>query len=251
MKITINELKSVIRRIIKESIDELNEYEDYAEPKRKSGRNVSDIGISQEEGRGVENIKAVYNEATEEEKEFWGKWYFNSKENVRTLAERHDIDFVVTAAVVAVLSPGNKWKSNLVAADRVIQMFKNPSLEIAVNAYGSNVVKAMKILKSGDISWVTGPKVSVFLSSLTDPTFTQDMLVLDSHAINIWFGIKRSLKQTPNISSKLRAKILDDYKTAASELGVGLQALQATTWYIWKSLKNAPVIPHTNIQVEV
>ena len=76
MKITLNELKSVIRRIIQESVDELNEYEDYVEPKRKSGRNVSDIGISQEEGRGVENIKAVYNEATEEEKEFWGKWYF-------------------------------------------------------------------------------------------------------------------------------------------------------------------------------
>jgi hypothetical protein len=251
MKISLNELRLIIHNIIQENFEDITEYEDYVEPKRKNNRNISDIGISQDEGRGVANIMAVYNEAEEEEKDFWGRWYYNSKENVQNLAQRHDIDFVVTAAVVAVLSPGNKWKANLVAADNVIQMFKNPEIRKNINAYGKNVEKAIKILESGDIGYVRGPKVSVFLKSLIDPDYTKDALVLDSHAINIWYGIKRNIKMTPTISTKMRMKIMDDYRTAANKLGVGLQALQATTWYIWKSLKNAPEIPHTNIQVEV
>jgi len=228
--------------------ESLNEYETIIEPKRQNPKSTLDLGISTDEGKGVDNIIAVYNEANPEEKEFWGKWYYSASDNVKELASDYEIDFRIAAAVVAVLSPGNKWKDNLLAAEKVIKKFKNPSLNIPINAYGKNVIKALKILETGDVAYVKGPKVSVFFLSLVDPQSV--LLVLDSHAINIWFGIKRSLKQTPNIPKTIRQRMLDDYKTAAEILGISLQSLQAVTWYIWKYTTNPPQVPHTNIEVE-
>ena len=64
---------------------------------------------------------------------------------------------------------------------------KNPS-------YKMNVNKAIKLLKTGDISLVRGPKVTVFFYSLLDPKKVERDLVLDGHAINVWRGVKVPLK---------------------------------------------------------
>jgi hypothetical protein len=217
------------------------------EPKRADPKTLKQLGIRK--NAGVKNIIAVYNEATPEEKNYWGKWYKNAKEDVAELANKYGINFPVAAAVVATLSPGNKWSSNLAAADKLFQKVKDPTLPIKINAYPRQVGTAEKILKTGDIGLVSGPKVSVFFKSLLDPASVEHELVLDSHAINIWRGEKLTLKATKMPSTLARAKMVDDYKKAAEELGVPVQAVQAISWYIWKYTTNPPKIPNIKLPV--
>jgi hypothetical protein len=223
-------------------------FEAIIEPKRTNPKTISQLGIQLD--KGVDNIKAVYNEALPEEKDYWGRWYHNAKEDVKEIADRYEINFPIMAAVTAVLSPGNKWLGNLLAAERVVKKFKDPALEIKINSYPRNIHKALQILQTGDLGLVTGPKVSVFFKSLVDPDSVAHDLVLDSHAINIWRGIKRNIKQTEQPSMETRQKMVSDYKAVASELGIPVQALQAITWYIWKYTTNPPTVPDVILPVE-
>jgi hypothetical protein len=67
-------------------------------------------------------------------------------------------------------------------------------------------------------------------------------MVLDGHAINIWKGEKIRLKGLSTPTGKERTAMIQDYHTAAEQLGVPVQAVQAVTWYIWKYTgKTAPI----------
>lgn len=226
----------------------------FQEPKRKVNLSVRDLGILS--NAGIQNIKAVYNAADADEKEFWGKWYFYAKNNVTNLSDKYDLPLETVAAVVAVLSPGNKWVANLSAANKLIDSYQEAkkdgvNLVIKTNAYPKNIEKAIKILKTGDVSLVTGPKVTIFFKSLVDPTSMSSNLVLDGHAINIWRGEKRKLKGI-RLTNQQRKQMLEDYYTAANELGIPAQSLQAVTWYIWKYTNKAPdVMPSEAIEDQI
>ena len=206
---------------------EITEVSKIDEPKR-----VSSTSLDVVTDGGINNIINVYNEATPEEKLYWGKWYHHAKEEVQELAAQYNISFPVMAAVVAVLSPGNKWKSNLVAAIRVLENHEK------VNSYPRNVILAKKILETGSLALVSGPKVTVFFNSLLDPDLISSQMVLDGHAINIWRGSKVNLKGLKSPSTQERKQMIHDYHEAASQLNVSVQALQAITWYIWKTTKS-------------
>ena len=239
-----NQLKIIIRKIISEVLNE---------PKRKP-KYISDIGIQQD--GGYDNIIKVYNEANEEEKDYWGKWYISANSNVQDLTQEINYyPFNVVAAVVAVLSPGNKWKSNINVAKKILSWKRdNPSSDEfpKVSAYSKNIIKANNILdayennneiSSEEIRQLVygkkGIKVSIFYDSIINPEETEKniKMVADGHAINIWRGIKTKLKGV-HISDSNRKKMLQDYDRAAKELGISVRALQATTWFIWKNLKN-------------
>lgn len=232
-----------------------------------------------ESGAGLRNVIRVFEEATPAEVEYWSDWYYNAHSQVMALAQEYGIDEDVMCGVVAVLSPGNKWVGNLVAARAVVEGYlagerragsvKYDRPGLITNAYTANIDKAIKFLKAGDdgtfdaahISFagvagkgefadgekadedteqeapsITGPKVTVFYESLANPDEVAHKIVTDSHAINIWLGKKKVLKETPAApeGSPLREAIEDDYKKAASRLGLPVQHLQAITWYIWK-----------------
>lgn len=202
-----------------------NEQQVLVEPKREP-KPLDALGI--EPDAGLENILRVYREATPEEAEYWGKWYHNAQSDVEALAAHYGLPFEQVAAVVAALSPGNKWAGNLRAADDVL------SGNYRTNAYPNALVKARQILETGDTSIIQTPKVWVFYQSLLDPDAVSAQMVLDGHAINIWRGAKTPLKGLKAPTTAERAQMLADYQRAAETLGVPVQAVQATTWYIWK-----------------
>lgn len=196
------------------------------EPKREAPKTPEQLGI--EPDAGVENILRVYREATPAEAEYWGRWYRHAGDDVQAMAEHYGLPFEQVAAVVAALSPGNKWAANLRAADDVL------SGNDRTNAYPRNLVKARHILETGDVDVIRTPKVWVFYQSLLDPDLAAQDMVLDGHAINIWRGQKVPLKGLVGPNETERRAMLDDYKRAAAILGVPVQAVQAVTWYIWK-----------------
>ncbi len=216
------------------------------EPKRENPKTTQDLNIFQNDvfkwsTQGRANIKKVYEEASPQERDYWGKWYHNAKNDVQELADEFGKPFEQVAAIVAITSPGNLWRANILAARRVLE-----GAEV-VNTYPANLKKCLQVL-SAESNWgsyVTGPKVSVFYKSLLDPESIKDDMVLDGHAMNIWFGKKIPLKDIPSINNDLRERMVRDYKLVAKELGVPVQAVQAVTWYIWKytssHLSNPPL----------
>jgi hypothetical protein len=221
--------KASIRRFLSEVIQQ--EITKITEPKR-SGLSVDQLGLKPH--GGVQNIIQVYNQATPEEKDYWGKWYHNAKSDVEELARQFNLPFPVVAGIVAVLSPGNKWSMNLLATLKLLQG------QTKINAYPRQVQRAQRILETGDTGLVSGPKVTVFFNSLMNPKLVEKDMVLDGHAINIWRGEKVSLKGLSSPNSKERAQMIQDYQTAAEQLGVPVQAVQAVTWYIWKYTGKTP-----------
>jgi hypothetical protein len=189
-----------------------------------------DLSAYEDSGEGLQNIVRVLSLATPAEIEYWSEWYPMAKKNVEHLATEYGLPFDVTAAVVAVLSPGNKWGLNLRAAAEVIEN------STRTNAYPRNVEKARQILATEDVSLLTGPKVKTFFQSLVDPESVARDVVLDGHAMNIWRGEKRNLKGLSRPTKAEREAMLRDYARAAEVFGLTPQAVQAITWYIWKSV---------------
>lgn len=209
------------------------------EPKRNNPTDIETLGIVK--NGGVFNIVNVYNEATKEEKEYWGKWYFNAREIVKNLAENYDVPFETMAGIVATLSPGNTWKTNLIAAKRLVEKFKLNIPHERINSYSKQIEKARKILETNSLDFLVGPKVTVFFKSLVDPEGIKTEMVLDSHAINIWRGDARSrIKKTATPTKPEREQMIFDYKKASQILGVSVQEIQAVTWYIWRYTKKQP-----------
>ena len=226
-------LLSFIYEIIQQEVSKITE------PKR-SGLSLDQLGL--ESHGGVKNIIKVYNQATPEEKDYWGRWYHNAKTDVQELAVQFNLPFPVVAGIVAVLSPGNKWSMNLLAAEKLLQG------QSKINAYPRQVQRARRILETGDTGLVSGPKVTVFFNSLMNPKLVEKDMVLDGHAINIWRGEKVALKVLRHPNAKERAQMVQDYQMAANELGVPVQAVQAVTWYIWKYTgKTAPLEAPTGV----
>jgi len=195
---------------------------------------------------GSHNILAVLKKASKEEIDYWSNWYQYAHGHVKELATKYDIPVPVSAAVCAVLSPNLSWKLNLMSADRVMKAWEDGIEEPSgIPAYKTNVRKAMKILNTGNIGYVNGPKVSVFFDSLMNPEKVQNELVLDGHAINVWRGIKTPLKNMSSPTKVERKAIIQDYMKVADLVGLTPQGLQAVTWYIWKAVKNPPKITGT------
>ena len=199
---------------------------------------LESLGLKKDDG--VNNIIKVYNTATPEEKEYWGRWYLHASSVVQQTANRYDIDLPTAAGVFAVLSPGNKWWINARVADKLIFFWKNGALNALgnLNAYPRNVRMAIKILEDGTPSaLVKGPKTGVFYDSLVDPEGVERSIVLDGHAVNIWRGVKGTVKEGKIPNDKVREQIEADYSKAAAKLHIPEQSLQAVTWYMWKFIK--------------
>jgi hypothetical protein len=197
-----------------------------------------------ERGGGYNNIMALLMTATPEEVDYWRNWYGNAHADVEALATKYDEPFDLVAAAVAVLSPGNTWKSNLRAAENILLEVHDDKMSDErdgnikyrkLSAYPKNAEKARNILITGNASgFVTGPKVAVFYNSLIDPASTKTHMVLDGHAINIWRGVKVPLKSI-RYPQEERETMIRDYKRAAADSGLGVQEVQAITWFLWKT----------------
>lgn len=215
------------------------------EPQRKK---IPHEKMNLHKNEGYHNILSVLKKASKDEIDYWSNWYKHAHEHVKELADKYDLPLPVTAAVVAVLSPNLGWRINLMAAQRLIEnwLMLQGERELGelqkVPAYKTNVDKAINILETGDVGYVQGPKVSVFFHSLLNPDRVERELVLDGHAINVWRGIKKPLKNLKSPTKAEREAIIHDYKKVADLVGLTPQQLQAVTWFIWKAVKNPPTV---------
>jgi hypothetical protein len=193
--------------------------------------------------KNVNNIKAVYQLATIQEKIDGVRWYQSAHDAAMVMARTYGLTLQTCAGVIAALSPRNKWTRNLIDAENLIEAFvrdPNSADKIKVCTFSSNKQKALKILlnhqdfftdTTRDI--LKGPKLIEFFNCILG---VKEDVTIDGHAYCIWNGSRTSLKDVPNIGVKLRKEIKEDFRKAAKKLGCSASECQAVTWCAWRRI---------------
>lgn len=221
---------------------------------------------------GTRNIVHVYNEATPEEKAYWGKWYDYAQANIVRLTKKlfkqgffgdraepkdvaDSVEFDLVAYTIAAFSPGVFWDDNLRAATAFFKRYMEGYRCTCEGETERNACACMPNLPTKNRSAIkdccvlfddyfagrpvsivppAGPKVGAFFRSIAKPKETRRDIVLDGHAINLWRGNKKRI-EAASATPPQRAAAVEDYQTAGNvKLHVDPQSVQSTTWYIWK-----------------
>jgi hypothetical protein len=189
------------------------------------------------------NISAVYQLASVSDLHEGKSWYGNACNIAMNLAIKYSISHTQAAAVIAALSPRNKWGRNILDAENLIAAYVAAGVEgcasVKVCTFGNNKAKAIKILNTKTtceqdyIDILSGPKLQEFYCCIAG---YDDEVCIDGHAYSIWSGGRITLANVPSIGKKLREKIKDDYRQAAQETGLKPYQIQAVTWCVWRRL---------------
>jgi len=182
----------------------------------------------------VDNLIAFYNLATSAERIEGLYWYNNARMSACDLSAKYKLPFPVCCGVIAILSPGMPWVKNVEYAELVIQMalagFEPSDYKVAT--YGNNKTKAHKLVLTGDLSLVSGDKVSSFYENILDPM--SQAVTVDRHAIKAWLGFQGG--GGVHIPPKLYPRVAEDYRKAAQTIGVTASGFQAVCWVVYKRM---------------
>jgi DNA-binding protein len=175
------------------------------------------------------------------------QWYSNAYEVCHRISIAYSVNTELVAAVVAALSPNNKWERNIKDAENVIAAYMlgdvADALNVKVCTYGRNLAKAVDILNSCHNRYeelLKGPKIIEFYHCIIGE---QDVCI-DGHAYSVWFGERLTMKQVPNIGKILRQRIKEDYIAATEFINANSDEqftpaeVQATTWVAHKRIHN-------------
>jgi hypothetical protein len=188
------------------------------------------------EGKMVENILKVWDNANERDITNGTSWYENTLELCSQLAEMFDYPAANVVGAYAVISPALDKEMNDKAIMKMMPVHK-AGLDFEqwckVGTYGKrNRAKAYQCL-SGDLSYVRGEKVTAFFNNilglpqrptvdrwavrvaLLDPTLNGDKIAVGS--------------------KKVYNQIADAYIAAAKERGVTPAVMQAVTWESYRN----------------
>ena len=196
--------------------------------------------------KGSRAIVAKFELATSQEVQSGCDWYSHAFHTCARMGKMYEVPISKCAAVIAALSPNNRWERNIKDAEDMIKAFKygddDDVMAVKCCTYTMNKLKALNILKSNDCSGyetiLNGPKTIEFYHCI----MLEDDVCIDGHAYSIWFDKRLTMKQIPNIGKKLRAQIKQDYKDATSFINEEMDtqylpsSIQAITWVTHKRI---------------
>lgn len=192
----------------------------------------------------VQSIIAVYNLASASDIELGSDWYPRALRFAHKLADVYNINFRTIVAVIASLSPRNRWERNMRDAESMVKCYAaggdcEDLSNIKVCTFGAGKKKAIKILTENItnnnvlLEILKGPKLCEFYNCILGQ---YDDVCIDGHAYSIWMGDRITLANVPSIGVKLRRTIKADYQSAALRLGISTAECQAVTWTVWRRL---------------
>lgn len=190
--------------------------------------------------RMVDNVLSVYYGSGAEERDEGLRWYRDAHEIAQDLADRYDTEVVVTAAVLSILSPSNRWNTNLRDADAMLSAWRAglPPESFTVSTYGQNKRKAWAMLH-GEMTPEEAfnrraQKTLNFWALIADPDGWPGVVV-DGHAIGIALGERKPLDSVPRLGIKAYEALSDAYVVAAQTVGIKPHQMQAITWVAWRN----------------
>jgi hypothetical protein len=174
------------------------------------------------------------------------RWYQRASDAAAIIASRYSITADKVAAVIAALSPSNRWERNVTDAEVLCRAYvlggHTAADKVKVSTYGANKIKALRIL-AGELplNVLGGLKVRAFYRCIVGD---DSAVCVDGHAYAIWAGERIATTKTPKISSKLYDAIAADFARAADTINSITGAayspaqVQAITWLTYRRLVN-------------
>ena len=186
----------------------------------------------------IHNIVSVLRDSDETQHAEGLLWYDNAQKAAYRIALKHDVPVYIAVAVIAALSPNNKWTRNIVNADALIGAFVNGDGidSVKVSTYHKMKAKAWDILAArpsynGAKDMLKGQKITSFFCDIMG----EFNVTVDGHARNIAYGERVGLTDDrTNIGVREYRALQAAYEAAAERLGLMPYQLQAITWRVWR-----------------
>ena len=186
----------------------------------------------------IYNICSVYRDADETQHAEGLLWYSDAQKAAHNIAVKYDVPVYIVVAVIAALSPNNKWARNLVNADALIGAFVNGDgmLSVKVSTYHKMKAKAWDILAArpdydGAKAMLKGQKITSFFMDIMG----EFNVTIDGHARNIAYGERVGLTDDrTNIGVREYRALQAAYEEVARRVGLMPYQLQAITWRVWR-----------------
>ena len=188
--------------------------------------------------RMIYNIISVYRDADKTQHAEGLLWYSDAQKAAHNIAVKYDVPVYIVVAVIAALSPNNKWSRNIVNADALIGAFIRGDglLSVKVSTYHAMKRKAWDILMArpdydGAKAMLKGQKITSFFCDIMG----EFNVTIDGHARNIAYGERVSLTDDrTNIGVREYRALQAAYEEAARRVGLMPYQLQAITWRVWR-----------------
>ena len=147
-------------------------------------------------------------------------WYNDCHDICKVQSEKYNVDLTTFAAIVAVMSPFQKWENNIQSAIDIV------STGTTVYGYKVNRTKALRIL-DGDMSQLRGVKVERFFYNIVNPE-NSDQVTLDQWMYRIFLNDHSKIDVATN--DKQFEPIQTEFIRIAESLGYHPVKLQAVLW---------------------
>ena len=186
----------------------------------------------------IYNITSVYRDADCVQYNEGLVWYQDAQKAAHNIAVKYDVPVYIVVAVIAALSPNNKWSRNIVNADALIGAFIRGDgvLSVKVSTYNKMKQKAWDILAArpdydGAKAMLKGQKITSFFMDIMG----EFNVTIDGHARNIAYGERVGLTDDrSNIGVREYRALQAAYEEAARRVGLMPYQLQAITWRVWR-----------------
>lgn len=186
--------------------------------------------------RILRNLHSVWVRANGDDKTEGLLWYLDAHTTASTIAARYGVTVSQACGVIAALSPGSNWGTNIQDADRLIAAYVLEVKLPVVGTYGRrNVEKARKILQgAAPLTVLGGFKVRAFYSNLLDPTVAGSVTI-DRHAKAAAFG--RTDSDAKVVKDSEYAFLARHFVKLANDQGILPHQYQAVCWVTWRRLR--------------
>ena len=186
----------------------------------------------------IHNIISVYHDADKLQHAEGLLWYSDALKSANLMAIKHGVPVYIAVAVIAALSPNNKWSRNILNADALIGAFiRGDGIDsVKVSTYHKMKAKAWDILAArpdydGAKKMLKGQKITSFFMDIMG----EFNVTIDGHARNIAYGERVGLTDDrTNIGVREYRALQAAYEEAARRLGLMPYQLQAITWRVWR-----------------
>jgi hypothetical protein len=188
--------------------------------------------------RMVHNVMACYRSADSVQVAEGLLWYSDAQKQAHNIAAKYGIAVYIVVAVIAALSPNNKWARNVVNADALIAAFlRGDGIDaVKVSTYHAMKKKAWDILVArpdydGAKRMLKGQKITSFFCDIMG----EFNVTIDGHARNIAYDERVGLTDDrTNIGVREYRALQAAYEEAARRLKLMPYQLQAITWRVWR-----------------
>lgn len=188
----------------------------------------------------VDNILAIYREASPAELVEGAGWYAEASDFARELSEVNDITYRQACGIIAALSPQTSWDRNVELAARFAATGE-------CEHFSDALAKAKAIRKGADPADVLrGRKVRSFFANIYRPN-TSGAITVDRHAVSIALGYNWHPAEKVLERMGAYTMVASAYRTAARILGIAPQQVQAITWLAWRRVKVYDLPQHASL----